>query len=199
MIKTTTATQNVCDKVTREERRAHYRSEMIERNVDVKVLFVGESPHFGDKTFFYCASGNLYKNTLKAFAEVYGKQLCGEGEQFLKFFSWRGCYLDDLCLDPVDCFDKATRKQMRRQSEASLAERIGHMEPKPLQCIVVMKGIEKNVRSTLQQAGTSTIRFRSVTFPRPEFGHSKKYVQEMIPILQELIKKGVLDDPKNII
>ncbi len=171
------------DKDAREELRAKYKPATI------KVLFVSESPPSGD-TFFYRANSNLYAYTQAVFAEVYGEGRCGEGEQFLKFFKEQGCYLDDLCLDPINHLDEKKKKQMWRQGVTPLAERIRHMEPKPLQCIVVVKEIEWNVRTALQQAEASTIPLLSVTFPA--YGHQKKYLRELIPILRGMIKNKIL-------
>jgi len=179
--------QRVRDKDAREELRAKYRP------TTVKVLFIGESPPAGDN-FFYCAKGNLYTNTKAAFADAY--KGCFKDETFLGFFKDRGCYLDDLCLDPINHLDEKMKKQMWRQGVAPLAERIRHLEPKPLQCIVVIKEIEWNIRSALQQAEASIIPLRSITFPA--YGHHKKYVKELIPILRELIKNKILDDPKDL-
>ncbi len=182
-------TQKVRDKEAREELRARYKP------ATVKVLFVSESPSSGD-AFFYRANSRLYKFTQEAFAEVYGEERCGEGEQFLEFFKAQGCYLDDLCLDSINHLDEKMKKQMWRQGVTPLAERIRHMEPKPLQCIVVIKEIEWNVRTALQQAEASIIPLRSITFPA--YGHQTKYVRELIPILRELIKNKILAAPEDI-
>ena len=184
-------TQKVRDKDAREELRARYKP------ATVKILFVSETPPSGD-AFFYRANSRLYKFTQEAFAEVYGEERCGEGEQFLEFFKAQGCYLDDLCLDSINHLDEKMKKQMWRQGVAPLAERIRRMEPKPLRCIVVVKRIEWSVRSALQQAEASMIPLSSITFPNPQYGLHKKYVRELIHILRELIKNKILDDPKNL-
>ena len=65
----------------------------------VRVLFVGESPPAGG-TFFYSANSILYEATKEAFLRGVPKLV--RGANFLERFRAIGCYLDDLCPEPVN-------------------------------------------------------------------------------------------------
>ena len=70
------------------------------RPAAIKVLFVGESPPAGG-TFFYLGNSILARHTQRAFQEVYRAKFTGPCE-FLTAFAGLGCFLDDLCLSPVN-------------------------------------------------------------------------------------------------
>jgi hypothetical protein len=68
---------------------------------ETRVLFVGESPP-SRGTFFYAANRNLYFATREAFFAAIPHLV---GRDFLEEFPRLGCYLDDLCLEPVNDLD----------------------------------------------------------------------------------------------
>jgi hypothetical protein len=66
---------------------------------DVRILLIGESAP-ANGTFFYKANSKLYDATKEAFRLAVPKLV--RGPNFLDRFMALGCYLDDLCLTPVN-------------------------------------------------------------------------------------------------
>ena len=168
-----------------ERARQHFRPEAI------SLLFVGESPPAGG-TFFYYANSKLYEATKEAFRAAVSDLV--RGENFLERFKELGCYLDDLCLEPVNHLKldnplaKKKRLTLRQQGEEPLAERTRAHPPRAV--IIVMKGIEANVRTALSLAGLEDLRVDSLPFPaRPE--HRSQYVEELVEILNDHRSRGV--------
>ena len=58
-----------------------------------------------------------------------------------------GCYLDDLCLEPVNKLSNAEKRTQREEGIEPLAARIEAYNP--LAYIVVMKGISEYVHTTM--------------------------------------------------
>jgi hypothetical protein len=90
----------------------------------VRVLFVGESPPAGG-TFFYLGNSTLYRHTKEAFSRVYGERVvnsCPSG--FLGYFRDRGCYLEDLCSEPVNHLVEAEKRRICRASVPGLSRRL---------------------------------------------------------------------------
>lgn len=161
------------------------------RPSDVRVLFVGESPPAGG-TFFYAADSKLHRATKIAF-ETGVPDLLIDAD-FLADFKTLGCFLDDLCLGPVNHL-KGTPDLKRQRKAAAirgvdpLARRIRQAEP--LAVVVVMKGIAANVCSAMDKAGAGALRMRAFSFPaRPQ--HTEAYITEMSAYLVELRDHGIL-------
>lgn len=110
---------------TPEELRARYKP------APVRVLFVGESPPVGG-TFFYAGDSKLFFATKTAFERALGNL---PDADFREAFRSLGCYLDDLCLRPVNHLkltspeQKRERLAERRAGEAALAERMRELNP----------------------------------------------------------------------
>jgi hypothetical protein len=88
---------------------------------DVRLLFLGESPPAGG-TFFYLANSKLCEATKEAFRSALPDQV--RGPNFLVRFAELGCYLDDLCLEPVNHPSSTTH--WRRQSACVYASKVRH-------------------------------------------------------------------------
>jgi hypothetical protein len=153
---------------------------------DIRVLFVGESPPAGG-TFFYRADSNLARCTQEAFSEAFGREF-DDGEAFLRFFASLGCYLDDLCLVPVNRMDKADRKRQRVESIGSLAARIRAASPEAV--VSVMRAIVPQVKQAMDLAGLDTTLFFSLPFPA--YQHKQDYVHELVSVLRRLQRAGTL-------
>jgi hypothetical protein len=175
----------VADRVAAfEQVRQRFRPE------EVGVLFVGESPPAGG-TFFYQANSNLYEATKAAF----GAAGLPPGKNFLERFKALGCYLDDLCLEPVNHLKldnplaRKKRLALRVQGRAPLADRMRKQPPRAI--IVVMKGIEDDVRAAAVAAGLEDVPVHALPFPaRRE--HRDRYVLDLEAILRSLKSTGVL-------
>jgi hypothetical protein len=158
----------------------------------VSLLFVGESPPAGG-TFFYQANSTLYEATKEAFRLAVPDLV--RGPNFLERFAALGCYLDDLCLEPVNHLKlhnplaKAKRLRAREEGEALLAARIGGYSPRHV--VVVMKGIESNVRRAVELAGLPHVPATALPFPgRKE--HRDRYVEELAGLLKTARGRGLL-------
>jgi hypothetical protein len=158
----------------------------------VTVLFVGESPPAGG-TFFYLANSKLYEATKEAFIRAAPDLV--RGSNFLERFAALGCYLDDLCLEPVNHLKmdnplaEAKRLRLREEGEEPLASRIRQCAPSAI--VVVMKGIEANVRRAATSANFSSIVIPALPFPSWK-AHREQYVDELSNLVRSLRGRGLL-------
>jgi hypothetical protein len=168
--------------------RPQYRPEVV------RVLFVGESPPAGG-TFFYAANSNLFFATREAFVRVFGEGACGQGDAFLRFFKRLGCYLDDLCPDPVNKLSPAERKRLRQAAVPALAGRIGVARPQAV--VAVMIAIKPHVSEALRASADPGSQLagpvHALPFPRPE--HRARFKRELEELLRQLLKAGILEPP----
>lgn len=126
----------------------------------INLLFVAESPPKGG-TFFYFQNSNLYFAIKEAFELVFRKF---EDNKFLEFFKEQGCYLEDLCLIPVNRLSKSKRDEERLKGIGPLAQRIKELKPKGI--IILMKGIETEVRTAIERSNIQAVELLKVTsFP----------------------------------
>lgn len=169
---------------TPEELRSRYKPAIV------RVLFVGESPPAGG-TFFYAGNSKLFFATKRAFDQLPGDLLEGD---FRDAFRSLGCYLDDLCLRPVNHLkltipeQRRERLAERRAGEAALAERMRVLNPAAI--ILAMSGIEENVRRAAA-AGLVDRLVAVLPFPgRPE--HVKRFDRGLRQALARLRVAGIL-------
>lgn len=112
----------------------------------IKLLFVGESPPASGRLFYQGDSG-LYRAMRDAFKLVDSKVT---DENFLHVFQARGCYLIDLCGDPVDKLPPMLRVKICQANESKLARSIAKFQPSAIATVV--RSIEQNVQRALSQA-----------------------------------------------
>jgi hypothetical protein len=166
------------------EREALRRSFLPER---VRVLFVGESPPAGG-TFFYSGDSMLYRATRDAFCAAFGSQFA---RLFLDRFAEAGCYLEDLCLEPINHLTSETRRAARRQGEASLAQRTRVLQPDAI--VVLLKSIADNVARAASAAGYSSIERHVLTYPSRWHRHREAYQGELTALLHAFELRGILN------
>lgn len=182
---TKTNNDSVTNSNSVERCRSKFRPEQI------KVLFVGESAPAGG-TLFYCANSNLFHATRQAFIDAFSED-CGEGKGFLTFFRDRGCYLDDLCLIPINKRDKSIprsvwkrqRNQIRENNIPNLASRIRAYNPKYI--VVVMQEITNCVQRAANEAGLSNIKIESLTFPAYRNERKEAYIRKLSTLLPRFL------------
>jgi hypothetical protein len=155
---------------------------------DIRVLFVGESPPAGG-TFFYKVDSNLARYTQQAFSQAFERQFAS-GEAFLRFFKALGCYLDDLCLAPLNRLDKRDRKRHRTKGVGLLTARMRTASPQAV--VSVMLAIAPQVRQAVHAAGLHATLFFSLPFPA--LGNQRRYLSELIEVLQVLKCRNVLEE-----
>lgn len=153
----------------------------------MRVLFLGESPPVGG-TFFYAADSNLQRYTQRAFSQAYQYEW-ESGEAFLASFQALGCYLDDLCLDPVNQLDPAARRRQRVVAAPLLAARLQRITPHAV--VSVMTATRREVTAAIAMSGVQP---QFVDFmPFPTFGNQYKYLQRLTETLHKLHTMGILD------
>lgn len=157
------------------------------RPPDVRVLFVGESPP-ANGTFFYLASSSLWRYTYQAFRNVYRDDL-DRDSGFCRFFMSKGCYLDDLCLAPVNRMQEAQRRRACDAAVESLAERIRVLSPQTVVC--VKRSISRQVESAMAKVRLQDVPLHGLPFP--SCGHQQEYVEGLIRLMVKLRTCGVMD------
>jgi hypothetical protein len=157
----------------------------------MSMLFIGESPPAGG-TFFYLANSKLYEATKEAFRSALPDLV--RGPNFLERFAKLGCYLGDLCLQPVNHLKldsplaKAKRLRLREQGETPLAARMRDFAPRHV--VAVMKGIEANVVRARDLAKLDA-GLDVLPFPGRR-AHRDRYVDELVEVLRQARVRGLL-------
>jgi hypothetical protein len=148
------------------------------RPPEIRILFVGESPPASGR-FFYQADSGLYRAMREAFHAVYPSL---DDENFLALFQSSGCYLVDLCPDPVDDLNPKSRREICRASERSLAEQIIQLQPSVM--VSLLRSIEGNV---MRAASCAKWRGTLINVPYPGrwAHHRKAFVNVLVPVLRE--------------
>jgi len=154
----------------------------------VEVLFVGESPPAGG-TFFYYANSNLFKCIHLAFSQVYNNRM-GNRLKFLQSFSNLNCYLDDLCLKPINNLTDDERLTLRKNGIIPLGKRLEKMKPRAV--IIVMRSIESEVLEAIQRAQLSSVVVKTTTFPAFSGKNKTRCFSDAVDVINELIKVGIL-------
>jgi len=150
----------------------------------IRLLFVGESrPANG--TFFYTGDSILHDAMADAFRPTF-PDFGGVG--FPAFFAELGCYLEDLCSEPVNQWKIKDRRRIaaREAGEFALSERVTGTSPATV--ILVMKAILPNVRRVLA-AGAVRSPLIALPFPaRPQ--HREEFVGDLSRIVGEFHRRG---------
>ena len=143
----------------------------------MRLLFIGESPPASGR-FFYCRDSGLYRAIREAF-QVADARITDD--DFLARFQASGCYLVDLCREPIDHLPAPARREERRRAEPRLAESIREHRPEAI--IVLLRAIEPNVSSAAQEAGwTGSL----IEAPYP--GRWKHLRQDFLKIAAPVVK-----------
>jgi hypothetical protein len=146
----------------------------------VRVLFIGESPPASGR-FFYHRDSGLYRATRDVFQSV---DPSIRDELFLAKFRDLGCYLVDLCPEPVDRLDARSRRNACANSEASLSITIARLNPAMI--ITVVRSIEGNVTNAAARVNWNGV---MVQLPYPgRWSHPKQtFSEELRPIIAPLV------------
>jgi len=150
-----------------------------------RVLFIGESAPAGG-TFFYRGDSNLARHTKEAFAVAFNRSFEDDNE-FLDFFKSTGCYLDDLCLVPVNKEAPVERSRCWEKGIEPLSRRMRKAKPKAV--VVVMKGIRRHVERAAIRAGIDPAALH--TLPFPTRGRQKCYVESLVGLLRGFEREGI--------
>jgi hypothetical protein len=142
----------------------------------IRLLLVGESPPASGEFFYLKSNMTIY--TSKAFEQVFLRTF-HDIVSFLRFFRQIGCYLDDLCLTPVDKMPTLERKALLEESVGPLSERLKKFNPEAI--AIVLKRIVLHVQQAIEMAGLTCPVY---TLPFAGMGHQNKYIEELSEILK---------------
>ena len=95
--------KNAASLQSREQLRRKYRPRRV------RMLFIGEAPPASGR-FFYNADSGLYRAIRDTFMDAL-PSLRSSNHEFLESFRAMGCYLVDLCGQPVDRVNRYRRRR----------------------------------------------------------------------------------------
>ena len=145
----------------------------------VRLLFIGEAPPVSGR-FFYAGDSGLYRAMRMAF-QVVDPGL--RDEDFLAAFRSRGCYLTDLCGEPVDHLESALRRTMCGDGEKSLAREIRRLQPEII--APLLRSIADNVDRAVTRAGWQG-KVVSLPYPGRWSRHRDAFIEAVVPLLRAL-------------
>ena len=160
--------------IARERLQSHYRPDRV------RILFVGESPPASGR-FFYQADSGLYRAVREAFVLAFPSL---KNDEFLHSFSTLGCYLVDLCGEPVDNMTWGARRHACRKGETRLAQKIRALRPQTV--VTVVRSIRANVKRAQIRAGWSGPHLE-LPYPGRWHRHRTKFRRLLIPFLRQTL------------
>lgn len=143
----------------------------------IRMLLVGESPPVAG-SFFYRADSLLFRATRESFVEAFGPDV-PDGRAFLEFFSGCGCYLDDLCVVPVDGLSDRERDAAWKEGIGPLAVRVAEFAPESVVC--VFKGAKSEIFEAARRAGVDRQALHDLPFP---LWYRRQYIEGLARLLQ---------------
>ena len=144
----------------------------------VRILFVGESPPRGG-TFFYKENSLLYRYTKEAFEQA-------KKPFSLEYFRHTGCWLFDVCENPVDGLSARFRRQEICDNKSRLISAIQSVTPEFI--VVVKKGdMKKIVFEAIINTGDYTTGATAFNLPFPACGHQNQYRNELVKIISAIM------------
>ncbi len=151
------------------------------RPARLRLLFIGESPPASGR-FFYRRDSGLYRAMRGAF-QMADPSI--DDENFLAVFQRAGCYLIDLCGEPVDSLDLKTRRAVCRSGEESVSRMIAELQPAMI--ATLLRSIEGNVARAIIRA-----RWHGPVIHLPYPGrwvrHRKAFMNALVPAIGDLLK-----------
>ena len=160
--------------IARERLRRRYRPDRV------RILFVGESPPTSGR-FFYRADSGLYRAVRDTFFTTFPHL---QKTEFLDSFRSGGCYLVDLCGEPVDKMPRHARRCACSAGELRLARTIRALRPKII--VTVVRSIRVNVKHAQEQAGWSGLHLE-LPYPGRWYRHRIRFRQQLVPLLRKTL------------
>jgi hypothetical protein len=145
------------------------------------LAFLVESMPASGK-FFYRDATKLNRAVHEVFERMHLVEAGLSTLDFLRRFQELGCYVDDLCSEPVNRMADTLREARRQEGIGPLATRlIGYQ---PTRVIIAMKKIEDPVREACRSAG---IQGRNIT-PAPFPAYSARNVSNFQEIVSDVLR-----------
>lgn len=151
------------------------------RPAHIQLLFIGESPPASGR-FFYSANSGLYRAMRMAF-QIADATI--DDENFLALFQKRGCYLTDLCDEPIDQLGPHERRARRRNGERDLARQLRRL--RPMMIAPVLRSIVKNVENATSLARWHG-RILQLPYPGRWLRNREAFLETLVPVIRGLNK-----------
>jgi hypothetical protein len=161
---------------------ARERVRRLYRPDRVQILFVGEAPPASGR-FFYLEDSGLYRAIRDTFIAAY-PFLPNTG--FLDAFRAFGCYLVDLCGQPVDDLPRSARASICFAGEARLARAIRTLRPKVI--VTLVRSIRPNVNRAQIAAGWSGLHLE-LPYPGRWKHHRVEFQRQLVPLLLKTLSQ----------
>ena len=158
--------------IAREYLRGRYRPHRV------RILFVGEAPPTSGR-FFYRADAGLYRAVRDTFISAFPNL---EKTHFIEAFRSLGCYLVDLCGQPVDRMDRKARQRVCFAGEASLSRTLRQLRPQIV--VAVVRSIGRSVRRSEDQAKWSGLHVE-LPYPGRWVHHRAEFHRKLVPLLRK--------------
>ena len=158
----------------RERLRKRYRPDRV------RILFVGESPPASGR-FFYQADSGLYLAVRETFVQAFPPL---KNMEFLDSFCALGCYLVDLCGEPVDKMIPEARRNTCRIGEKRLAQKIRVLRPQTI--VTVVRSIRTGVKRAQERAGWTGDHLE-LPYPGRWYRHRAKFRRLLVPFLRQTL------------
>jgi hypothetical protein len=154
----------------RERLRRRYRPDRV------RILFVGEAPPASGR-FFYQEDSGLYRAVRDTFIAAFPSW---QESEFLDAFRAFGCYLIDLCGEPVDQMARKMRKSICYAGEARLARTIRALRPTVI--VTLVRSIRASVKRAQMTAGWSGLHLE-LPYPGRWKHHRVEFQRQLVPVL----------------
>lgn len=105
--------------------------------------------------------------------------------EFLDSFRALGCYLVDLCGEPVDRMTNDARCYDCRSGEVRLARTIRALRPEII--VTIVRSIAENVRRAREQAAWSGSHFE-LPYPGRWYRARVQFSRQLVPLLRETVR-----------
>ncbi len=161
------------------------------RPTDVTLLFIGESPPASGR-FFYRGDSGLYRAMRDTFRVV--DPSIGDA-RFLAVFQALGCYLIDLCPEPIDHLEPRSRRAAGRASEESLSRAIAQLRPAMIATVV--RSIEGNVTHAALRADWRGP-FIHLPYPGRWSRFRNVFVDALAPVISGLLQAGTTNRKETV-
>ena len=160
----------------RERLRRRYRPD------HVRILFVGEAPPVSGR-FFYQGDSGLYRAVRDTFVMAFPSL---STDEFLKEFRTLGCYLVDLCGEPVDHLARSTRMSVCSAGEIRPARTIRALGP--IVIVTLVRSIRTSVGRARKMAGWTGLQLE-LPYPGRWKHHRVEFQRQLVPILLETLSQ----------
>jgi len=146
----------------------------------IRLLFIGEAPPASGR-FFYSRNSGLYRAMRDAFQALDHRI---DDRNFLRVFQQSGCFLIDLCPNPVDHLDSPSRRRARDRGERLLSSTLIRLRPQRI--APVLRAIADQVvraASRIDWHGE----LLQLPYPGRWSHHRREFLKALEPTLRDLL------------